>query len=58
MSTEYALELTIVNLTRAKSSAQCASLDWHFTSEIDHLIMTAQANKDALRRGEGDEICA
>ena len=42
---QYEIEATIVALSNAWRHAVAADLGQHFTSEIDHLIATARANR-------------
>jgi len=42
----FDIEATIALLGRARDHAVAASLGEHFVSEIDHLIATAEANKE------------
>lgn len=47
---EYQLEALIVALERAANHARKANMDLHFVSDIDHLIVVAQHNKEELKK--------
>lgn len=40
------IEMLTEQLRSARILAIGAKMDWHFISEIDHLIATAEANKE------------
>jgi len=42
---------TITYLCMAKDCAMKADMDYHFISEIDHLIATAEANREESDNG-------
>lgn len=45
----YALDRLIIHLEDAKAEAVDAGLDYHFVSELEHLIATARHNKEDVK---------